>query len=181
VNYRIEGTRLFIDTDCGRQCGLSYEIVAPPGVSVSGENGSGDVSLTGVGDVKIKLGSGDIEVSDAAGAVTAETGSGDISVTNATGAVTMRTGSGNATGRGLGGKVDTETGSGDISLVLQSAAPARAHAASGDVDLAVPGGSYRVQASTGSGNKQITVPEDPSATLLLDVGTGSGDLTIRQS
>lgn len=179
--YRIEGTTLSIDTDCGRRCGVSYQILAPEGVAVSGENGSGDIELSDVGEVRVEVGSGDVTVTGATGAVTARTGSGDVTVTDAAGAVTARTGSGSITGRGLGGsEVLAEAGSGSISLTLDTAAPVSAEASSGDIDLTVPSGGYRVQAEAGSGEVQIGVPDDPAATTLLRLHTGSGDITVSQ-
>jgi hypothetical protein len=180
--YRVEGTQLYIDTDCGRQCSVSYDIFAPRGTALQGENGSGDVELTGLADVDIKVGSGNIEVRDASGAVRTETGSGDISLTGVKGTASGQTGSGNISGRGLaGGVVKAETGSGDISLALAGAGSVRANASSGSVVLSVPAGSYRVQCTTESGSKAIEVANDPAATMLLDVTTGSGDVTIKQS
>ncbi|MFD1322894.1 DUF4097 family beta strand repeat-containing protein [Micromonospora sonneratiae] len=180
-NYRINGTELLLDADCGQRCSVSYEIIAPEGVSVRGETGSGEVSLTRVGTVDIKVGSGGITVNGASGTVKAETGSGEVSISDVKSAVTARTGSGGITGRGLGdGQVDVETGSGSVSLTLSTAGSVRAHTASGEVELAVPPGSYRVSVNTGTGDKNVGVSNDPTATLHLDVKTGSGDVTISQ-
>lgn len=179
--YRIDGTELTLDADCGRQCSVSYDILAPEGVSVRGENGSGEVLLTRVGAVDIKVGSGAVDINGASGTVRAETGSGDIAVRDIKGAVTALTGSGEITGRRLGGgKVDVETGSGAISVTLETVASVRAFTSSGEVELVVPSGSYRVTVSTGSGDKNVSVPHDPSATEQLDVEAGSGDVTIRR-
>src|SRR4051812_36957705 len=41
--YRIEGSVLSIDTNCGRDCGVSYDIEAPAEVAVTGRTTSGDV------------------------------------------------------------------------------------------------------------------------------------------
>ncbi|MDG4832700.1 DUF4097 family beta strand repeat-containing protein [Solwaraspora sp. WMMD1047] len=179
ATYRIDGTELIIDVDCGRRCGVSYDLVVPPGLSVRGENGSGDVLLAGVADVNVKVGSGSIEITDATGAVTAETGSGDITVSDARAAVTARAGSGSITGHGLGGgEVRAETGSGDITLALTSAASVRARADSGDVELLVPAGDFRVRVETGSGDQRLGVSDVPAATALLDLRTGSGNVTV---
>jgi hypothetical protein len=181
TNYQIDGTELVLDTDCGPQCSVSYDITAPTGVSVRGENGSGDVELSQVSTVDIKIGSGRITVSGATGTVRAETGSGDISISDAKQAVSAHTGSGDVTGRGLGGgEVRVETGSGDIQLSLDTAGAVKADASSGSVELAVPAGRYRVRAAAESGEKQVAVTDDPTAPLLLDVQTGSGDIKISQ-
>ncbi|MEE6263408.1 DUF4097 family beta strand repeat-containing protein [Plantactinospora sonchi] len=179
--YRIEGSTLFIDIECGRACSVSYDILAPAGVAVRGENGSGDVSLTDVAVVDFTVGSGDVAVSGATGAVRAETGSGDITLARLPGAVAARATSGDIEGRELGaGKVQAETGSGNITLTLSTAASVEARASSGSVTLSVPAGGYQVRTATGSGNAHSEVPNAPDATAVLDASTGSGDITIQQ-
>lgn len=180
ATYRIDGTGLVLDTDCGRQCSVSYEVTLPEGVAVRGENGSGNLELSRVGAVEVRAGSGDIAISMAKGAVTAETGSGDITVADVTGAVAVRAGSGNVTGRGLGAGVTADTGSGEIILALGAPGSVRASAGSGSVALSVPAGRYHVQADAESGSRNVSVTDDPGAPLLLDLHTGSGDITVAQ-
>ncbi len=170
-----------VETDCGRQCSVSYDILVPAAVSVRGENRSGDVELTDVADVDLTAGSGRIIVRRASGAVRVRTGSGDITATEIAGTVSAHTGSGDITGRGLGaGEVQAKTGSGDVSLDLDTATSVRAQTGSGSVELFVPSDRYRVRVNTGSGAQHIGVTDDPSAALLLDLRTGSGDVTVRQ-
>ncbi|MDT0532019.1 DUF4097 family beta strand repeat-containing protein [Micromonospora sp. DSM 115977] len=198
TTYEVKGGELVLDTDCGSRCSISYEVTAPDGVSVKGETGSGDVDLSRVGPVEMRLGSGNIRVTASSGPVRAETGSGNIQVAGAGGpvraqtgsgnvevdevaaAVTLRTSSGDITGHRLGGGVDAETGSGDIAVDLTTPASARVHASSGSVDLVVPTGRYRVRSNTDGGDAELGVTDDPSATLVLDLSTGSGDITVTQ-
>ena len=91
----------------------------------------------------------------------AETGSGNIEVLNVTGPVDVRASSGDVTGTRLGGDVSAETGSGNITLTLSRPASARAHAGSGDVELTVPAGRYRVKSNVDSGDTEIGVTERP--------------------
>ncbi|MER7418709.1 DUF4097 family beta strand repeat-containing protein [Micromonospora peucetia] len=198
ATYEIKGSELVLDTDCGSRCTVSYEITAPDGVSVKGETGSGDVDLSKVGPVEMRLGSGNIRVAGSTGPVRAETGSGNIEVAGAGGpvraeagsgnvevhevsaAVTVRTSSGDITGRRLGGGVDAEAGSGDVTIELTTSASARVHTSSGNVELVVPAGRYRVRSSTDSGNAELGIPDDPSAALVLDLATGSGNVALTQ-
>ncbi|MFI9643802.1 DUF4097 family beta strand repeat-containing protein [Micromonospora sp. NPDC051925] len=180
TTYEITGDELVLDTDCGPRCSVSYEVTAPPGVRVQGEAGSGDVEFAKIGSVDFTLGSGNIQVADVLGTVRAETGSGNIEVLNVTGPVDLRTSSGDVTGARLGGDVSAETGSGDITLALDKPASARARAGSGDVELTVPAGRYRVKSDVGSGDTRIGVTDDPAAPLLLDLSTGSGNVTVTQ-
>lgn len=178
TRYEINGDELVLDTDCGPRCSVSYEVTAPEGVAVRGETGSGDLALDGVGPVEFRLGSGDVRVAGARGAVRAETGSGDIEVVDATGAVELRTGSGSIAARRLTAGIEARTGSGDVTVELTEPASARVHSGSGDVTLTVPEGRYRLRASTGSGDADLGVTDDPSASLTLDVSTGSGNVTV---
>ncbi|WP_446216419.1 DUF4097 family beta strand repeat-containing protein [Micromonospora sp. IBHARD004] len=180
ARYEIKGDELVLDTDCGDRCSISYEVTAPEGVTVRGETGSGNVELTRVGPVEIKLGSGDIRVTGATGPVRAETGSGNIEVVDVAGRTDLRASSGDISARRLGDQVDAEASSGNVTVELERPASARVHAGSGDVELTVPAGRYRVRSSTGSGDAELRVADDPTASLVLDVGTGSGNVTLTQ-
>ncbi|MBX7265695.1 DUF4097 family beta strand repeat protein [Micromonospora sp. Llam7] len=176
--YEIKGTELVLDTSCGRRCSVSFEVTAGEGVSFEGETGSGNVDLSDVGRVDLRVGSGDVRVAGAAGPVRVETGSGNIEVDNVASPVVLRASSGNVTGTRLGGEVDAEANSGNVSLELDRPVSARAHASSGNVELTVPGGGYQVRSKVGSGEAELGVPHDPSATLVLDLRTGSGNITL---
>lgn len=182
ATYRIEGGVLHLDTDCGRRCSVSYDILAPQGVTVRGENGSGNVTLTDVAAVDMTVGSGEVTVSGATGTVRVETGSGNIDLSSVSGEVTAHAGSGDVEGRELGGgrQVRVETGSGNITLALASPGSVQARASSGEVELSVPAGSYQVRTSSSSGTVHSDVPNDPAATAVLDASTGSGNITVRQ-
>ncbi|MCI4062150.1 DUF4097 domain-containing protein [Micromonospora sp. R77] len=146
ARYEIKGDELVLDTDCGPRCSISYEVTAPQGVAVRGETGSGDVELSGVGPVEMKLSSGNITVVGATGDVRAETNSGNIEVSDVTGTASLRAASGDVSARGLAGPVDAAAGSGNVEVELARPGSARAHAGSGNVDLIVPAGRYRVRA-----------------------------------
>jgi DUF4097 and DUF4098 domain-containing protein YvlB len=104
-----------------------------------------------------------------------------MTITNVNGELDARTGSGNIEARGLSGALSTaRTGSGDVSITLAKSGAVRTHTGSGNVDLAVPAGSYRVDARTGSGEKVLGVANSPTGTYLLDLETGSGDITLRE-
>ncbi|GID93330.1 DUF4097 family beta strand repeat-containing protein [Amorphoplanes digitatis] len=181
ASYRLDGTVLSIDTRCGEHCNVSYEIQAPTGVRVHGKLGSGDISLTEVGTAEITVGSGNVEVDRATGAVSVKSGSGDITVTDLHGATTLVAGSGNVEAHGLAGgaAVRAQASSGDVEVELAEAGPVTARTGSGNVELVVPDGAYQVKTHTGSGDTElIGVANDPSAKTLLDVQTGSGDVTI---
>jgi hypothetical protein len=177
--YRVTGSELSIDTDCGRVCSVSYEIEVPEGVAVRGENGSGDLRLTGVAEVDVEAGSGGISVTDSSGDVTVGTGSGDIRVRSVAGSLTASAGSGGIDARDVsGGSAQVKTGSGDVTLALDRPADVRGEVGSGNLTVTVPAGRYRVQTSTGSGDANVGVTQDPTAEHLLDLDSGSGDITV---
>ncbi|MDM4720282.1 DUF4097 family beta strand repeat-containing protein [Micromonospora sp. WMMA1363] len=180
TTYRIDDAELVLDTGCGPRCSLSYEVVAPPGVAVQGKTGSGNVDVTRTGAVDLKVGSGDVRVAGAGGPVRVETGSGDIEVVDVATPVTLRASSGDITARRIGAVVDAETSSGQVTVELATPASVRAHSSSGDVELVVPAGSYQVRSEIGSGRAELDVPDTPTATLMLDVATGSGNQRISQ-
>jgi DUF4097 and DUF4098 domain-containing protein YvlB len=177
--YKIEGTTLVIDTDCGMGCDVDWTISAPRGVTVAGSNSSGDVTLSSVGGVDLEVASGSITAKGVSGTVRARAESGDVSVSDVTGKADLQAESGRVEGRGLAGPVTASAESGDVDLTLSAAASVTASAQSGELTVRVPAGSYRVQTSAESGDVEVTnVPNDPASTTVLDLRTQSGDLSL---
>lgn len=177
--YVLKGTVLHASSDCGDHCSVSYDIEAPTGVTVRGEQGSGDLTLSNVGSADVQVGSGEVTLTGSAGAIAARTGSGDITATDLHGAVTLRTGSGNIEASRLGGgTVSVQTGSGNVDLALDRAANVRAQTGSGNVTLAVPQDTYRVRAASRSGDREIGVTDDPKGRYLLELNAGSGNVSV---
>lgn len=191
--YRRDGDTLVL-TGCGYGCSVDYELVVPRGVAVEGETGSGDVTVAGVATVDVELGSGNVAVRAVGGAVAVDTGSGEISVHDVVGPVAVDTGSGgiqlsgvsrssrlhsssgSVSGEMLHGPVDASTNSGDVVLNLDGPQDVRAETSSGDVELTVPAGRYRVEHN--GDHHDIGVIDDPSARHSLDLTTSSGDITV---
>lgn len=194
-----DGSVLVVTTKCGRNCGVDYTITMPAGVRVSGRNGSGDINLRGVSTVSVDVGSGNVIVHEASGAVVTKTGSGDIELADVKADLTATTGSGNVKLSRIGGTVvagtssgdvnatdlngpqtTVRTGSGNVTLALGKPQGVFAESSSGDVKVTVPTGSYKVTAKTGSGDTAVHIPTDPAGTYLLDLHTGSGNITVDQ-
>jgi hypothetical protein len=181
ASYQLAGTVLTLDTSCGNQCQVSYEIQAPPGVGVRGKLGSGTLALSDIGSADVIVASGDVVVDRASGLVNLKSGSGDITANDLHGQTTLVTGSGNVEAHGLSGgaAVRTQTGSGDVRVELAEPASVTARAGSGDIELMVPDGAYRVKTHTGSGDAEVVgLADDPKAKNSIDVQTGSGDARI---
>lgn len=94
------------------------------------------------------------------------------------GPAAVDTSSGSVRGSALRGPVTTSTSSGDIVLGLDRAADVRAETSSGDVEVTVPAGRYRVETDEAA---DVEVVDDPDARHTLELSTSSGDLSVRES
>jgi len=165
-------------------CSFDLHAVVPEGKRALISTGSGNVTLTNLsGPVSAGTGSGDIRAENIPEAGTVRTGSGDVSGATVSGAkVTFKTGSGNISIEGLtGAHVIASTGSGDITLTFTKApAHVQVDSGSGNVTLVLPPGTtqYQVNATTDSGNREVTVPTNSASQHVLTVTDGSGNISI---
>jgi hypothetical protein len=178
-SYRLDGTVLHVDTTCGFQCDVSYDVNAPVGVKVRGELSSGDVSLTDVAGADVKVTSGSVTVTRATGDITAAVTSGDLTVTDVKGTTRLVATSGDVKGRTLRGPVNVEATSGNVDLELATVTSVTTRVNSGDVTLGVPTGPYRLDVSTKSGDQNVGITATSGAASVLDVSADSGNVTIR--
>lgn len=151
--------------------------------SVRVRSGSGDLAVSDVdGSVDVETGSGGVDVRDVSGrSVRAHAGSGDVELLGVRGELDVESGSGSLSGRDLRADgVRAVTGSGEVSLALRETGDVEARTSSGDVDLTVPGGAYRVDSETGSGEEVVRVTQDPNAPRALTLSTGSGEVSVAQ-
>ncbi len=133
-----------------RQCGVDWIVTLP--------------AAEGGRIYDLGSGSGDIDISDAAGVFVAHTGSGDIDLRDV-----------------LGTDVELETGSGDIGARLAGAPESvLAQTGSGDIGFAQPSGGYQIDIDTGSGDISMRgVSNDSGADGVVELRTGSGDVSVR--
>ncbi len=180
--FHLEGSILVVSTDCGWRCGISYDIRAPQGVRVTGESSSGNVRLTNVSDVDLRVDSGSVLVDGSTGVVRVTASSGDVEVNGTEKDLDIRVDSGNITARAVRSpRTVLHASSGRIEVRLAAAGNVQAVVDSGGITLDIPVGrqGYRVQASADSGTKSIDVPIDSTSPYLLDLSTSSGDITVR--
>lgn len=176
--HQLSGSVLTLPTDCGRDCRTRFQIQAPAGVAVRGELHSGDALLERVGAVDLKLTSGDVGVRDATGTVAIRATSGDLLVDGAP-QVNLECTSGELTALNVAGPITTRTSSGDTRLSLAEPASVTASVTSGNLELMVPEGGYRIRTDVGSGDETVHgVTFDSKAKHTLDLRTRSGDLTV---
>jgi len=183
VSYRLTGTSLSVDTECGSDCRASYEIEAPTGVTVRGGVHSGSLTLVGVAGADVTVTSGDIDLQGVTGTTKARATSGSITANALTGPATFEVTSGDVEATDLtgGAAIRADVSSGSVALRLAQPAPVTARASSGDINLEVPSGSYRIQQQTGSGDFDTEVTSTPGGKNLLDLQASSGDIDVRWS
>lgn len=196
VAHRVEGDTLVLD-GCGRDCEINYEVLVPDEkITVQGSTGSGDGIFDGVagvdyrtgsgnlkiqdvrGDVRVSSGSGDVDAAGVGGSLIVEVSSGNITLDAIKGKATLLTHSGDINGTAMENDVTADASSGNIALTLLSERPVRANSGSGDILLRVPGGPFKVLGQSGSGDRRINVPTDPSGKTELRLDTGSGDVRV---
>ncbi|GLW32910.1 DUF4097 family beta strand repeat-containing protein [Actinoplanes regularis] len=176
--YQLAGTTLTLPSECGFNCHISYEVEAPTGVKVRGAMHSGSVTLSNVGAVDLTLTSGDILIDSASAPVKIKATSGEVTVNRAPGA-TLEATSGSVTARQISGPVDARVTSGELDLELSTPASVTAEVSSGDLNLTVPEGSYRINQHTSNGDAEIDgVTNDPKSPNVLDLRARSGNLTV---
>jgi DUF4097 and DUF4098 domain-containing protein YvlB len=195
--WRVQGDTLIIENCNHADCSVDYSLTVPQGTSITGETGSGDLDLDGLakvnfqthsgdavvrnvhGSVNVGASSGTVTVSDVTGSVAVSADSGDVNVANVSGTVSAKASSGDVVTNGIGGQVEVDASSGDISIQMTAAQNVTAHSGSGEVNVTVPTGQYQVRTDTGSGEVTSDVPNDGSAQHVIDLKSGSGDITVK--
>lgn len=95
---------------------IDLTVQVPKGMSVDLKDSSGDLDVTGTGDLRIADSSGSIQVGDIGGALTIADGSGGIDVSGVQGDLEIRDGSGSMDIRDVQGSVRLIDGSGSIDV-----------------------------------------------------------------
>jgi hypothetical protein len=177
--YSVDNGVLKLDGKCGWQCTADFEVTVPRGTKVTGENGSGDLSVEGVAGMDAKSRSGEIKLQDVTGDVKLDLTSGDVEISDLTGKLDVKANSGDIQASGLkGGPVSVETSSGDIELELAEANDVRAKGTSGDIEVKAPGGGYKVTTETRSGDVDNELGNGSNGSHSIDATTVSGDIEL---
>lgn len=177
--YSVDDGVLKLDGDCGWQCSADFVVTVPRGTKVTGENGSGDISIAGVSGVDAQSRSGTIEISDVTGDVKLDLTSGDVVVKDLTGKLDVTATSGDIEASGLkGGAVNAQTTSGDLELELAEANDVRAKGTSSDIKVTAPAGSWNVSTETRSGDVENELGDESNGSHTLEATTTSGDIEL---
>jgi len=128
---------------------IDLEVTVPAGMAVDVKDGSGDLSVSGTGNLTVVDGSGEARIFAIAGNVTVQDGSGELTIEDVQGDVDVDDGSGEIEIVKVGGSVTVRDGSGDIDVREVQLEVTILEDGSGDVnvDQAVHLGRSAAQAS----------------------------------
>ncbi|MDF3297326.1 DUF4097 family beta strand repeat-containing protein [Streptomyces tropicalis] len=166
TTWTMDGDRLVLRMTCSgvlTSCSARHRIEVPRGVAVKVEDGDGSVLAQGFAEpLTIRTGDGAVHVRDTSGPVDLTSGDGSVRAE-----VTSR-------------RVRVVTADGGIDLEL-GAVPDRVDSQSGDgsVTVALPRAVYRVSTASGDGTVRVGVPRDDTASHVVSVRSGDGDITVR--
>lgn len=162
-----DGNELRIETRCpqggSNGCRIDYEFQIPRATPVELSTASGNVDMTGL-----------------VGAQTAISASGNVQVAGARGPVTAKSVSGKIQFRDHGAPttiVSSTTGSVQLQAVTRPDL-IQVDSTSGSIVVTVPGGSYRVETSTLTGKKNVSVPSDAGASSVIKMKTITGNVQV---
>jgi len=184
-------------------CSGVLALAAPAGLPVTVSDSSGSLSASGLrGHVTLSDGSGDLGAARLSGAISLADGSGNISASGLSGHdIRVNDSSGNISVSGLAGdgvqlndgsgeivvtglaetSVTGSNGSGDVTLTFATV-PRRVDITdgSGNITLVLPPGPtyYRVDASSSSGNRSVSVKTRPSSPYVITATADSGNVSI---
>jgi DUF4097 and DUF4098 domain-containing protein YvlB len=129
---------------------LNVVIEVPESMAADINDGSGEIELSGLGEVVLDDGSGGIEARNLSGDVQIHDGSGEIRLTGVAGDVIIEDGSGEIELSDVQGSVEINDGSGEI-VLSQIARNVTISDSSGDIDVDDVGGSLTVRNDSSGG------------------------------
>ncbi len=143
----------------GERARANVTVQVPRGTRVRVGSGNGDVSLAmAAAEARVASGNGRVRVSGVRGEVTASSGNGRVTVEEVTGPVRASSGNGDVTIGTVEGPVSASSGNGDILVSMERIT------GSGDMEF-----------SSGNGRVEVTLPASFEAEV--DAHTGSGAIT----
>jgi hypothetical protein len=112
--------------------------------------------------------------------ITMDSDVGDVSLRGRFGVVQLEVTAGDVTLDGSVATADLSSTVGDITLELDGVPDGLdVTATTGDLEVTVPAGLYRVETDTNVGDVTVDIPNDASSTTVLRFETTIGDITVR--
>lgn len=142
------------------------------------QTGSGNITsetdcIESGGSLAAGAGSGNIRWKNTeAEKISIQAGSGNLHVENLKGRITLHTGSGNITGEKLEGSIDAEAGSGNVRLE-EFVGEGKIETSSGNVTVKAESLTGDLAFRAGSGNVNVTIPDDASFHFQAETGSGN--------
>lgn len=162
ATHRIVGTVLELGGDNSASFGvIEYVVLAPAGLPITADIGTGSIDVAGVSTVDAKIGTGSLTITDATGDVTARVNTGSIVASN------LRS-----------DEVVATTGTGSVLVGLAVAADVEARTGTGSVDVTVPADAYRIEASTGMGDLKVGIANDPNGQHRIALRSNMGRVSL---
>jgi hypothetical protein len=132
--------------------------------------------------VLVHTGDGAIHVTDLTGVATLSSGDGNVDVAGGDGALDLSSSDGDVRLTGSHSRrVTASSGDGGVTLgLLAVPTDVEAHSGDGDVDVTVPTGPtfYEVGAHSGYGSPTVQVRTAPSSPNRINASSGDGDVTV---
>ncbi len=145
---------------------LDFEVAVPANVPISVRDGSGPATISGVADVDVKDGSGELEIRNVRGNVKVHDGSGEMEIFDVGGEVEITDGSGEIRVERAGSVHVSEDGSGSIDIRNVQRDVRIDEDGSGSIDVADVRGNFTVDRD-GSGGidyarvaGRVSIPRD---------------------
>jgi hypothetical protein len=184
VDFKFEGGKDLIEIIAKREgfflsgsgIRLRFEIKVPAKFHTNIATSGGDIRFAGVeGNNKVTTSGGDISVKETKGELNASTSGGDITIERIAGNFKMTTSGGDIKGRDFTGDLTVSTSGGDINLDGRNA-KISAKTSGGDIVLNYTGDNKGIELASSGGDIRINVPENFSASTLLN--TSGGDVSV---
>lgn len=151
---------------------LSVAVQVPVGSDLATRLGSADLVVTGrIGAARLRTGSGEVRVQEAAGDTTVHSGSGDVEVGRALGPLRVKTGSGRVRVQHASASLAVASGSGRVDI-LDAGAETAAKTGSGDVHVTSAHGDVSLTSASGA----LEIGSIDTGTVRAK--TVSGDVTV---
>jgi hypothetical protein len=99
-----------------RYARLDLRLEVPLGMAGEIRDGSGEAEISGMGDLWVADGSGELEINNILGSVEVQDGSGELTIGDIQGRVSIQDGSGEIELWSVGGDVEIQDGSGEMDL-----------------------------------------------------------------
>ncbi len=123
---------------------IDLTVLIPMGMSVDIDDSSGDIVVSGTGDLRIDDSSGSIRAFQINGALSIDDSSGDLEIEDVAGDVVIDDGSGGLDIRDVQGSVSLRDGSGGIDIAEVESDVLIESDGSGSIDVRNVGGDFRV-------------------------------------